>query len=347
MPYEFEIEKLPLPQNITPGDRPFFEPYLTWGYSNPTIKKQEFPFVFLRGIVTSFLLRPIANMPPWPGFYKEHHKTYFIGKLLHALKNRKLGWIGSDKYYYCVNEFSDNYFHWFTEVLPKMIYASDMARKTIVFFFPFELSGYQITSLELSGVPFYHNKKEVTLFTRLHLVQNFTATGCYHPALLYATRDLIMKRLQRETTPKKKIYITRKNAGRRHLVNEDEVAGIMLRHGFEIVDFDTIDFQTQVSVAMNASILVSLHGAALTNMIFMDAGLTVIEFLPKNTFNDKCYFTLSQMMKLSYFYLFCNTDRDSHIEADYTVDTGLLEEVLQAAVPFVAPTKYGNAAQTD
>ena len=332
MPFNFHIEKLKLPENIRQDDRRFFEPYVTWHFSDPAIRKHFFSFVFLKGGITSFWMQPVRNMPPWPDFYKNHRRTFFLGKMLHAIKKRKMGWVATRKYHYCLNEFSDNYFHWFTEVLPKMIYARSKTNEDTRFFIPFALSRYQLDSLDICGIKFFQGQNEITLFVQLDVVENFTATGCYHPELLYATRNLLLREFRENKPDGKKVYVTRKHALRRHLLNEEEVRGIVLKHGFEIYDFDHLDFREQVSVARSASVLVSLHGAALTNMIFMEEGSVIIEFLPKETFNDKCYFTLAEIMKHTYYYLFCETDGESHITADYTVNVIEFEKILASVM---------------
>ena len=67
-------------------------------------------------------------------------------------------------------------------------------------------------------------------------------------------------------------------------------------------------------------------------MIFMQPGIPIIEFLPKQTMNDKCYFALAGVMKHSYHYLFCEINGPSHITADYRVNVTALKQLLAGVI---------------
>ena len=49
----------------------------------------------------------------------------------------------------------------------------------------------------------------------------------------------------------------------------------------------------------------SLHGAAITNMIFMKEGGSIIEFRRQGDGLNNCYFSLASTCNLDYFYLKC------------------------------------------
>lgn len=336
---EFEIksfielrQNINLPVNIHEADKKFFK-CLEWDYADPEIKVHFFSLVFLKGYSTNILLHPLKKIEPWQGFYKNYKKTFFLGRILDSIKNRAVRISLKPVYYCCINEFSDNFFHWFTEALPKMVYVKNKFKSDVIFHIPFPLKDYQSVSLKYCGLNFFVAEGDVTVFYKLKIVENlYKYPGYYHPGLMQETAQLIKNSFETLEVKKRKIYITRKSASRRKMLNESEIIEVVIRHGFEIFDFDLIDFKQQVEIIINTSILVSLHGAALTNMMFMEPGSTIVEFLPKEIINDKCYCTLAGTMKHQYYYVSCDMDGTSHITSNFQVDVAAFEDVLTNAV---------------
>ena len=320
------------PVNLCSSDEKYFD-CLKWNYEDPKIKNHYFSFLFQKGCSTNFLLKPLKKIEPWAGFYKNYKVTFFLGELLKGLKNRKIHLSIHPVYFCCVNEFSDNFFHWFTEAIPKMIFIKEHYSPGAKFYIPFSLKDYQRITLKLCDLNFYEAKSEVTFFYKLKAVENlYKYPGYYHTDLMKETARLMKKRFSTVRNKKRKIYVTRKNASRRRIINEDDVIAVLLKNDFEIFDFDLINFEKQVEILIDTEILVSLHGAALTNMLFMETGSTIIEFLPKKVINDKCYFILAGTMKHNYYYVSCDMNGSSHITSDFVVDAFEFEKVLTNAV---------------
>ena len=321
------------PVNITLEHKKYFEQCLQWEYYTPVVKNHFCSFLYLGGAGTSLLLQPIKNTEPWLNFYKTFNKSFYLGLLLAAAKKNKISFVTARLYYYCTNEFSNSYYHWFTEVLPKIVYVKNSLNTNAKFFIPFPLTEYQRTSLNLLGINFYDTKSKVTFFCQLKVVENFTmSTGYYHRSLLTETAHQIKKTIGYNEKLKRKIYVTRKNASRRRILNEEQVTDVLLKLGFEIFDFDDVNFIKQVEILVSTSILVSLHGAALTNMIYMQPNSIIFELLPKEIYSDKCFFILAGTLKHRYYYLFCEINNPSHILADYYVNIQMFEKVLLATI---------------
>ena len=324
-------QEIGLPVNFSQEDREYFK-CLQWDYDDPKIKDHFFSVLYKEGYSTDFFLKPLKNIEPWIDFYKNYKRNLFLGEILQSIKQRKVKLRIKTTYYCCINELSDNFFHWFTEVIPKMIFVNSNS-KSIIFYIPFPLKEYQLVSLDACSLRFIVAKSDVTIFRKLKVVENlYKFPGYYHPALILQTSQLIKNAFRPGKTENRKIYVTRKNASRRKIINEDEIIGILIKQGFEIFDFDLINFKQQVEIIRSTSILVSLHGAALTNMLFMNRGSTIIEFLPKKVINDKCYFILAGTMNHHYYYVSCDMNGSSHITSDFQVDTVEFEKVLTNAI---------------
>jgi capsular polysaccharide biosynthesis protein len=75
-------------------------------------------------------------------------------------------------------------------------------------------------------------------------------------------------------TPEK-VFISRK--GTRSLINESEVEQTLQAYGFKKYYFEDIPISEQWSVARNAKVIVGMHGAALSNLVFNSNKVKLIE----------------------------------------------------------------------
>ena len=124
--------------------------------------------------------------------------------------------------------------------------------------------------------------------------------------------------------------MTRRFSNRRKIVNEASVIGLMDYLNIRIIDIENFSFQEIVSVFNGTTHLISIHGAGLTNMIFMEKGSSVFELLLENTLTDKCYYFLANASELNYSYQLCKSKNDikDHIYVDLIVDIDLLKTNL-------------------
>jgi capsular polysaccharide biosynthesis protein len=72
-----------------------------------------------------------------------------------------------------------------------------------------------------------------------------------------------------------KVFISRK--GTRSLINETEVEQTLQAYGFKKYYFEEIPISEQWSVARNAKVIVGMHGAALSNIVFNSNKVKLIE----------------------------------------------------------------------
>ena len=96
-------------------------------------------------------------------------------------------------------------------------------------------------------------------------------------------------------------YVTRCCDSKRFNENDNEVlAALKEIHPQTVVaKFDGSSFEMQVRMMVDTRLLISIHGAQLTNLIFMHPGSGVIEiFNPQ--FSEDCYERLSKLCELKY-----------------------------------------------
>ena len=101
---------------------------------------------------------------------------------------------------------------------------------------------------------------------------------------------------------KKRLYISRKSASKRRIINEEVILEILNKYGFETVVMDSLSVIEQASLLANAEAVISAHGANLTNIVFCNSGTKVIEiFSPM--YGTSTYFTISNSCNLEYYNL--------------------------------------------
>ena len=96
-------------------------------------------------------------------------------------------------------------------------------------------------------------------------------------------------------------------------------------------------FADQVRTMREAAVLVGVHGANLTNMLFMAPQAIVIELMNENTLvlND-CYYCLSSALDLAYYNLPCQRvmkvgEYDSN-DLDLVVNPETLRHLLDSLI---------------
>ena len=138
---------------------------------------------------------------------------------------------------------------------------------------------------------------------------------------------------QKENNISEKIYISRKNTGSRSLSNEEEVIEIFIKYGYRILICEDLTFYEQIEIFSKAKIIASLHGAGLTNMIWMEQGTKVIEMhreiLQHKDHHSLVYYTLALLLNLDYYYIWCQKwQQMDFFEGDMVVDLNKLINIL-------------------
>lgn len=106
---------------------------------------------------------------------------------------------------------------------------------------------------------------------------------------------------------KTRIYISRKKAPYRKILNEDDLMPILDRYGFTVFDLEDLTVKQQIEAFVNAQAVVGLHGAGLVNAIFSEKGTPVLE-INTQYYHDSSYRVLFVQTGHPYFYIVGETD---------------------------------------
>jgi len=185
---------------------------------------------------------------------------------------------------------ASNYYHWVIDVLPRLGAALPHLPSDTKFLLNSKPSEWQIESLAAFGIVqdrlVFQEEAIRTDVETLWFATPVCQTG-------YATRETLEPVISQlkdyfgsdTASPHKKIYISRRKASRRSLLNEEAVLEKLLPLGFEVLVCEEMTPADQVKAFSQAHAIVAPHGAGLTNLIFAPKGCQVYEI----NFSDKIY----------------------------------------------------------
>lgn len=318
-----EVIKRKLPENINQNDYKIFKKdlkikinrvyyYKIYNFffltnNNFYTKSKEilFDFLQIKGIsqfqfIKKILLLIYFNLK---NFTKLSSKTKYIkrGIIIH-------------------NRHSYGYFHWINDIILKVIIIKKFKIfKKYPVILPKNLNNnFHIESLKLLNVSFIVQKDNLKIKEAIY-IPDVSPSGSPRPKLVNLLRKNLIKK--NNNNKNQKIYISRKKS-RRSIFNEEELIKILLKYNFKIYFMEDLKIIDQISLCNSAKIVIGMHGAGLTNCIWMKKNTTLIEIRPRDELNLNCYFTLSNILKLRYYYFFC--DKKSVFKtinnAEYSLD---------------------------
>lgn len=195
--------------------------------------------------------------------------------------------------------FSKNYYHWMYEVIPRIHLIQQSGQPVDRFIVNMEPEQpYQLETLHRFGLD---PKKLLRTYSDFH-VQAERLIVPVQPT--FPTKwgyDFLRKIFLKEsnTPAHKRIYISRKWS--RKITNEDQLMSILSRYNFVKVELESLSVEEQVDLFSSAEAIISVHGAALTNLTFCRPGTKVLEIFSPN-YVIAHFYGISAMGNLDYHY---------------------------------------------
>jgi capsular polysaccharide biosynthesis protein len=244
---------------------------------------------------------------------------------------------------YLSNVEPSNYYHWMCRTLPLLrIYQKFFDLQDIDFFYigDSELKNFHKESLTRAGIKPHQILQEACTANRI-LAAISTRTKQFGAApVVQANYDYSRGLFRHEidvnaTAQRQRIYVQRGNVKRRKVLNESQIIEHLAGYNFIPVQMDHKTLLEQVQIFSQAEIVVAPHGAALTNLLFIQSGTKVIELIPWGYVNN-CYYAMTNYAGADYFYL--QTEAIEQKQAldehylDLYVDIKKLDVILQKAL---------------
>lgn len=262
--------------------------------------------------------------------YKYFIRTFFL--------NRKSSLNQSKKFLIVFDNYSgpNGFFHWISDGLTKLVEINDILKDyTVIFPDYFRKENLYIETLswfDFHDVVFIPDHSSYKI-KKLNVMSHVAPTGVYLRENVLKLRSHVYQKLglTKNTIPKRKIYVSRAKADRRFVLNENLVVDLLKKYEFEVHHFQEYTIAEQVELMNDCSVLVSIHGAALTNLMFMNTGTSVLEFRLENDYANCCYYALACEVGVKYFYQFCEGESVSDVANNFnlSVDLKKLEDNLK------------------
>lgn len=214
-----------------------------------------------------------------------------------------------------------NYFHWMMDLMPRFqrlqLCGYDLQNDIDYFYVNSTAINFQQETLRAAGIP---ANKVIDSIWHPHIcakeliVVSRPGKDCFYDyQTIKYLRDLFKENFKREKV--KKIYLNRRNVRYRKITNEDKIEALLTSYGFESVSLDELSVKEQASLLSSSEIVVSGHGAALTNLIFCQEGTKVLEMFHSNNIHPM-YWGISNLLNLDYHYIKSTTPDNKVISSN-------------------------------
>ena len=178
----------------------------------------------------------------------------------------------------------NNYYHWMVQVIPQFCLLRQVGIdldtiEKFAFFrlpirLPFQKEVFSLLGISRSKVIETHKNP---LIEAKKLIVTSPIKAPQKLACDLVRREFLTKKRLKSIEPVSRIYISRKNASNRNVINENQLITLLENFGFRTFCLESMSFLEQVNLFSKAEVIVAPHGAGLTNLIFCQPGIKVIE----------------------------------------------------------------------
>ena len=173
---------------------------------------------------------------------------------------------------------ADVYYFWmFYHVTRFWLMQMVQNRNEVKHFLNNQLNSFQQQTLELlqiDSTDFGYLNPSATKFRQLYLPVGIHRFSFTHPG---AIKWLRAQLLPLDSCPHRRIFLSRQDAARRRLLNEEKIINRLKPHGFEVIVPSSLSVADQIEVFSQAEIVVGPHGSGFANMVFASPQAKMIE----------------------------------------------------------------------
>ena len=193
----------------------------------------------------------------------------------------------------------ENYAHWLIDIIPKIkMLNTKFSEKKIDYYYFSKLNNFQKQSLKILNIKnnfidsnTYRHIKAKTLIAVTH-PNYFKNTFFYAQSnlpkwiVLYLKKKFLRKKIKKKKKFEK-FFINRDDSKKDHckFINNNQIIKFLKERNFKILKLSKLNFEDQIYIFNNAKIVISPHGAGLTNLIFCKKGTKILEFKPTTNKN--------------------------------------------------------------
>jgi hypothetical protein len=205
-----------------------------------------------------------------------------------------------------IDDWTKGFFHWFADAIPRLYFAREYWNEAVILL-PESLKkiDFIISSLNLLGIKNIRwiAPDEIIQAKKLIIPTQAAMTGNYSAEVMKKLREIFRGvALKNNSAFADKIYISRASAKKRKIINEEELKPVLAKYGFQILEPEKFNFLEQLAIFSRTNYLISIHGAGLTNMLFMPEEGAALELRVDRPQINNCYYALASALDLDYYY---------------------------------------------
>lgn len=236
--------------------------------------------------------------------YLQDHPAY---KRQFVLRRQKL----SGNFYSLLCLWAPEFYHWFHDVLPRLETALPHLPLDTKFLINSDPKTWQLDSLLAFGIgPNRLEMQTGCMHTRVERLWFATPVGqtCLGSGtVIRRVADRLRSHFMGDDSRHRvshRLYISRRKAALRRIVNETEIIPVLQAHDFETVLSEDLCLAEQIKLFAETRAVIGAHGAGLINLIYCDPGSYVGEINAGRVFSH--YLLMARQLDMHF----------SHFEAD-------------------------------
>jgi capsular polysaccharide biosynthesis protein len=238
-------------------------------------------------------------------------------------------------YLFVTDALSYNYYHWICEALPRLLMMTDRYPNATVIL-PKYLKKYPLildTLHILEWKSVWIDTDLTNIFATMVTVQTNPRYAIVDPQLQQRVKQLLFKNIAVDVNKAatRKIYISRSKSVYRKIKNEENIVSLVKSRGYEVLYAEDYTFAEQVNIFNETKYLIAMHGAGLTNTMFMQPDSNVLEIrIDKWMEQPLCFWRLANMFMIRWSYFLTPSQADGTNFTDVYIDEQTFAAELKA-----------------
>jgi len=198
-----------------------------------------------------------------------------------------------------------NYYHWLIDLVPRagLLQLSSNGFDRLLI----NGSGadYEQISLQALKIP---SEKVLYVDSRNRFrIEEATIASMDHETKAIAPWKIEMLRRLRDSFPRtqksfRRLYVSRKRAAVRRVINEVEFEQLLRKANFSIVELESKPWEEQLALFSTAEVILAPHGAALANLVFCEPRALIAEIGSRSGYKE-FYLQLAASAQLRYRFI--------------------------------------------
>jgi capsular polysaccharide biosynthesis protein len=208
----------------------------------------------------------------------------------------------------------NNYGHWLVDVLPRvhLLKKSGWFDRVNWFVVPNYRHDFQKDSLKLLGI----REEQIILGSdQLHITADVVISSSAPRGvrsylmpqwLAEFHRSSYLNQIPATARYAPRVYISRRDGTTRKVLNEEKFIELLKKYNFQIIELSKLSFIEKINLFHHARVLVSVVGAAFSNLVYCQQGTKALEIFPE-VLVDTFDYNLATLVGVEYNYLICRS----------------------------------------